>query len=424
MFVIWYFLFSILYLLILTLNFLFCKVLKLNENLFNIFFFRIDYFFNFYNLISSAEDKNNSNLALKRNSIIFKNLYSEFTYFSNKSTKSTDLLLNKFESIVIFCSLNNSLFAKLADYSTDFNYLSYISLKNSKSNGNVKKSNLNFFFNRFLFINEASVNSLAKFKSSKDIYSNFKKKLIFKHKKLILVADALNTKITNSWVIKFSPSNFIKYINSLNLNKYNILYLRKAKVFNKGRYSRNRQYYRTGVYWCLYVNIIAVVGIYFWFYRFTMNFGYLWWLLYLFIASFIIPKAIKYRFYNIITLTNSISKDLLWISYITLNLSSKIITLLNLIKSYLNRYYLNFYYFSLVSKSFRTKNIVGYLNLLTNFFIVSKGFSIFNSSNSIHKWEFNNVNYYYNSVIKSRPVYIEKFKQFTLRLLCIVFLSR
>ncbi len=28
----------------------------------------------------------------------------------------------------------------------------------------------------------------------------------------------------------------------------NILFLRKNKVFNKGRYSRNRQTYRTGVY--------------------------------------------------------------------------------------------------------------------------------------------------------------------------------
>jgi hypothetical protein len=27
-------------------------------------------------------------------------------------------------------------------------------------------------------------------------------------------------------------------------------FLRKSKLFNKGRYSRNRQTYRTGAYWC------------------------------------------------------------------------------------------------------------------------------------------------------------------------------
>jgi hypothetical protein len=225
-------------------------------------------------------------------------------------------------------------------------------------------------------------------------------------------------------VIKFSPSNFIKYINSLNLNKYNILYLRKAKVFNKGRYSRNRQYYRTGVYWCLYVNIIAVVGIYFWFYRFTMNFGYLWWLLYLFIASFIIPKAIKYRFYNIFTLIKSISKDLLWLGYIVFNTLSKANTFLNLLKSYFNLYYLNFYYFYLDSSFSYLRNITGLLNIFGRFFMINKKLSIFRSPDNIYKWEFNNINYYYNSVIKSRPIFFEKSKQFVSRLFFIVFLGR
>jgi len=112
----------------------------------------------------------------------------------------------------------------------------------------------------------------------------------------------------------------MKYIDLSNVSQYNILYLRKPKVFNKGRYSRNRQYYRTGVYWCLYINIIAVIGIYFWFYRFTMNFGYLWWLLFIFIASFIVPKTIKYRLYNPLNLVNSITNDLIWVSSILVNL--------------------------------------------------------------------------------------------------------
>ena len=79
---------------------------------------------------------------------------------------------------------------------------------------------------------------------------------------LVKISQNFN-KVFSDITIKYSPSNFIKYIKQSNLNMYTILFLRKNKVFNKGRYSRNRQYYRTGVYWCLYVNIIAVVGIYF-----------------------------------------------------------------------------------------------------------------------------------------------------------------
>jgi len=135
---------------------------------------------------------------------------------------------------------------------------------------------------------------------------------IYKAALTVDVKGIFNT-LQTIWQIKFSPSNFVKYISFSGLPAYNILYLRKAKVFNKGRYSRNRQYYRTGVYWCLYVNIIAVVGIYFWFYRFTMNFGYLWWLLYAFIMSFIIPRTLKYRLYLPRVLAKSFYKDAMWL---------------------------------------------------------------------------------------------------------------
>lgn len=85
------------------------------------------------------------------------------------------------------------------------------------------------------------------------------------------------------WKTKFPVSFLDKLININFINRLNtIFFIRNFKVYNKGRYSRNRQYYRTGVYWCLYVNIIAVVGMYYWFYRFTMNFGYLWWFFFFF----------------------------------------------------------------------------------------------------------------------------------------------
>lgn len=54
------------------------------------------------------------------------------------------------------------------------------------------------------------------------------------------------------------------------------LLLRKTKSFNKSRYSRNRQYYRTGVFLCLWANIILVMGAYYFFYRLTLKFSYVW----------------------------------------------------------------------------------------------------------------------------------------------------
>lgn len=130
--------------------------------------------------------------------------------------------------------------------------------------------------------------------------------------------------VMHNYVIKFSVSNYIKYITDANLQNYTILFLRKNKVFNKGRYSRNRQYYRTGVYWCLYINIIAVIGIYFWFYRLSMNFSYLWWLLFLFMLSFVIPKVIKYSLFSFKTLALTFLNSTLWLGYI---FSSVIISL-------------------------------------------------------------------------------------------------
>jgi hypothetical protein len=58
-------------------------------------------------------------------------------------------------------------------------------------------------------------------------------------------------------------------------NDYSNLILRKTKSFNKSRYSRNRQYYRTGVYWCLWLNIILVFALYYVFYRYTFKFSYI-----------------------------------------------------------------------------------------------------------------------------------------------------
>lgn len=104
--------------------------------------------------------------------------------------------------------------------------------------------------------------------------------------------------LKNYYTIKFSESSITKYINSNNLKNYSFFYLRKNRIFNKGRYSRNRQLYRTGVYWCLWLNIIMVYGLYFIFYRFSFNFGYIWWGILILAYSTIFSRIVKYNFYN------------------------------------------------------------------------------------------------------------------------------
>lgn len=69
---------------------------------------------------------------------------------------------------------------------------------------------------------------------------NFKYKFIKKNKKV---------KRKSFFSIKSFLLNFVE--NNLKyffLKKKTIFFLRKQKCFNKGRYSRNRQLYRTGVY--------------------------------------------------------------------------------------------------------------------------------------------------------------------------------
>lgn len=133
--------------------------------------------------------------------------------------------------------------------------------------------------------------------------------------------------MSSAFPTRFSPTNTVKYLTSWTTNALEVLFLRKNKVFNKGRYSRNRQFYRTGVYWCLYINIIAMVGLYFWFYRFVMNFGYLWWLLYLSLSSFVVAKAFNYRLLLPTTLTKSIASDLEFFSLLVFTSCSSLIKL-------------------------------------------------------------------------------------------------
>ena len=75
---------------------------------------------------------------------------------------------------------------------------------------------------------------------------------------------------------KFSSSSIAKYIDKNSFSSFEFQFLRKNKVYNKGRYSRCRQNYRTGVYMCMYLSVCSIFGLYYWFYKFSFNFTYLW----------------------------------------------------------------------------------------------------------------------------------------------------
>lgn len=115
-----------------------------------------------------------------------------------------------------------------------------------------------------------------------------------------------------------------------------VFILRKTKSFNKSRYSRNRQYYRTGVFLCLWANIILVTGGYYFFYRLTIKFSYVWPIMTsLFVLVFVsyFSKNYVYGLYKLlINLINNLSfiliiyirKSLLIIRFVSNTLPVKI----------------------------------------------------------------------------------------------------
>lgn len=131
-------------------------------------------------------------------------------------------------------------------------------------------------------------------------YKNIKYKTIFnKIKTLVFLTSSFKK-------LNFNYTNFFKKLNIKYFFSLKQFFLRKTKCFNKGRYSRNRQNYRTGFYWCLYVNIIALVGLNFFFYKFIIKFTMLWYLFFFFLFIFFFSKFFKYNFYNIYNFFNEI----------------------------------------------------------------------------------------------------------------------
>lgn len=313
----------------------------------------------FVHEVTSVFDINTAKLV-DLSQISFKTLYNEYSFynsnvhFSNKlNIFLTKNLLNSSNSLLNHILLTNiiynnfflnlryvgGLFEK-SIYSCVFNFVLLLSLlRNVSKISNVSYVNVNFvsdlgslylasnnsFFKKLELANlpDLLVNKHVTYARYLSLYEQYSLNFVKSSNSLVnvfkgwslSVHTSLVDKVNNLWVVKFSGSDITKYINGSALNNYVIYYLRKSKVFNKGRYSRNRQTYRTGAYWTIYVNIIAMIALTYWFYRFTINFGYVWWMLYIFMASFFLPKAIKYRFYNPSELFKSVVADVLWLGY-------------------------------------------------------------------------------------------------------------
>lgn len=177
--------------------------------------------------------------TVRRSLLSFKFLYKNYIFLLSslkiENSKNQLFNFNNFRNYLTFNSIISNLTVNGGLY-----FLNPILLQKYNDSLYFIKVNLNKFNSRKVeFIFSGLRNGLN--------YVNY----LYNGTKMMTTVNHFVNNIENSvtvWSIKYSPSNFFKYVNLSNLNAYNILYLRKSKVFNKGRYSRNRQYYRTGVY--------------------------------------------------------------------------------------------------------------------------------------------------------------------------------
>lgn len=168
----------------------------------------------------------------------------------------------------------------------------------------------NKFINKFIFINN-------KFKN----YINLK---------------MWPTRFKSNIIASFLSQNFV-------LNNLQTFFLRKNLVFNKNRYARTRQTCRVIVYWTLWLNIFTIYGLFFYFYQFTFNFGFLWWGLFLLFSSFIFSRYIKYFNFNLFTLWKEFHLFLVWL-FTILNDILFYKFKKNLKKIFINFEHINFYF--------------------------------------------------------------------------------
>ena len=242
---------------------------------------------------------------------LYRFLYNRFFQPNSFSHKKVVYLNKYFHEFFFLCFY----FFKEISFENNFffyNKHTYI-LKNITKlrNAKIKKQNIleNHLGKHILNSKVAAYNNIFnKFQKFNNFFLVGKVNVLFNNFfKKNFILNVSNSDLKKNWNIVFYNSFIYKYICNTKLSSYNVYFLRKNRMFNKGRYSRNRQNYRTGVYWCLYINIVAVFTIYYFFYRFSFNFGYLWWLLAIGINCFFFNKFVKYKLYTLQNYLNNIN---------------------------------------------------------------------------------------------------------------------
>lgn len=258
------------------------------------------------NFIKNNIDGNSMVVYLFNNNIIFnffflKKLFSKhfYTFFEENSSVKINFLMTQ------ILETNNDKFNTYKLYNLNFYSHWY---------------KYNFDNNKFIFpqLNLNELHNFFNFKINK-VVTNFYYNADIRKINLIQLNSNFFNRLTLLLPINFSESSTNKFIDLNNLKNYCFFFLRKNKIFNKGRYSRNRQLYRTGFYWCLYFNVICVYGLYFLFYRVTFNFGYIWLFLIVLFGSFIFSRMLKYNFFNINFVIAELSKSFVWFSFLLNN---------------------------------------------------------------------------------------------------------
>lgn len=263
------------------------------------------------------------------------NLYSSFFYRTYNNFNNLKLVflffylfrINKSKLVIYNLNVYNDWYK----YNFNLNFVKNLKIKKRK----LDLTNLKKKFSKYdkLFI-----------KNFKQSYKNIYFFKIFTKDLKMKVNETWKKLLNKHYFIKFSESSVSKYININSIKTYKFNFIRKNRIFNKSRYSRNRQLYRTGVYWCLWLNVLVVYGLFFVFYRFTFNFGYFWWGVLILFYSTIFSRVLKYNFYNVFFLVTEFKNLIFWYGYIFKNFINVIIFYFNkfLISDNINFYLYNY----------------------------------------------------------------------------------
>lgn len=199
---------------------------------------------NNYPILNTIHEKinsasNNNNLT----AIKFKENYTIYRFLQKKIQLNT---------------LEYSMYQNILKITTNLNYSNYLLCIINTYKNAVSNETLNVNVINLTKLNNISTALSCEFDKKLNVFTFEKKKTInfinYLNKLISLNFNKINlnlsfiNQISSKFIVNFSASNIVKYLSDLSISKSTILFLRKNKIFNKSRYSRNRQTYRTGAY--------------------------------------------------------------------------------------------------------------------------------------------------------------------------------